>query len=81
MKNNIIYIFSHNMFLFGYTLSHKQTTIACGILCQTLLIMASITVLDTPIKSIFNILFAFLIMCPISYYNMREYEKGYDRYY
>jgi len=58
-----------------YEISHKNTAILCGILAQMLLISAAMTVSTNPIYAVEKIIYAFFVLMPISYYNMRNHEK------
>lgn len=56
-------------------LSHKESAILSGVLAQMLLVSAAIGVSKDPFLSIIDIFYAFIVLLPISYYNMRYYEK------
>ena len=58
--------------LFG--LSHKNSGILYGVMAQMLLVKGAISFIENPIFNGFSVMYAFCILLPMSYYNMRYYE-------
>lgn len=74
-KTKIIKYLSLSIKIGKFKLSHKDTASTLGILSMMLIVQGSILILEDTIFSIFKILYAFLVLLPCCYYNMREYEK------
>jgi len=55
-------------------LSHKNFAIFCGVLAQMLIVSSSVGILEKPQASIIGILYAFFVLLPMCYYNMRNHE-------
>lgn len=78
-ENKLKKLFSMNLDMKIFYISHKNTAILSGFIAEWLIINGSVHLLESTLISIIKILYAFGILVPIAYYNMREYRKGYER--
>lgn len=58
-----------------FNLSHKKSAILAGCAAQAVLVAGVLSVSKNPYQAGFDILYAFFVLIPISYYNMRYHEK------
>ena len=75
LKKLIIKKLGANLRFLGLKLNHKNTAIVIGVMAQMLIMQGAIHIEEDFFYSIAEIVYAFGILLPISYYNMKEDER------
>ena len=75
VKDIYLYCFKNQIIIHNYKMSYRNSSLLHGFIGYLLLFIGSINILHDTFVSIISILYAFLIMLPISYIHRKESEK------